>query len=273
MSITFIKREITKNYEKLTLSQVAELSTKVHAGLDLLESQGLPRTFTGLDMVDIRKNKTLFIAFKARERLFLVNMAFALKKASYYYKGKDLESATQAAFVGLIRACELYDPTTGYAFTTYADPWIRQGVATLNYKELNPLKIQPNLHYLKNKVKAEALRMQQKNIQVSISSLALALETDEKLIIRAINIPIVVSAQETVHGDDGQLKIDLIADTSSNQEEEEIRVDRFDISKLDPMTQIVYGDLLQKVILESPLTNTEKESVTHALRKLRQASA
>lgn len=35
----------------------------------------------------------------------------------------------QAALVGLIRAAELFDPTTGYTFATYADYHMRQAIA------------------------------------------------------------------------------------------------------------------------------------------------
>ncbi len=44
----------------------------------------------------------------------------------------DLDDAIAAGNLGLIRAAELYDPSLGYTFTTYAWDWIRQAIGRAN---------------------------------------------------------------------------------------------------------------------------------------------
>jgi RNA polymerase sigma factor (sigma-70 family) len=42
------------------------------------------------------------------------------------YPAADIEDRTQDGMLGLIRAAQLYDPTRGFTFATYAMFWIRQ---------------------------------------------------------------------------------------------------------------------------------------------------
>lgn len=47
----------------------------------------------------------------------------------------------QVGAIGLMRAAEMYDPTRGYAFSTYANHWIRSTVSRYNLKTLTPVHL------------------------------------------------------------------------------------------------------------------------------------
>jgi RNA polymerase sigma factor (sigma-70 family) len=51
----------------------------------------------------------------------------------------------QAGCVGLIRAAEKYDHTRGYAFSTYANHWIRSEVGRYSLKTLTPVYVSENV--------------------------------------------------------------------------------------------------------------------------------
>jgi RNA polymerase primary sigma factor len=64
---------------------------------------------------------------------------FGSAKVSYNWGGCNTMDLLQQGAIGLVRAAELYDPTRGYAFSTYATPWIRQAVrrfANSNYSSI-----------------------------------------------------------------------------------------------------------------------------------------
>ena len=47
----------------------------------------------------------------------------------------------QVGTMGLFKAAEKYDPSRGYAFSTYATHWIRSHVGRYNMKASSPFKI------------------------------------------------------------------------------------------------------------------------------------
>ena len=47
----------------------------------------------------------------------------------------------QIAVIGLIRAAEKYDPTRGYAFSTYATFWMRSTVGRYNLRTITPVHV------------------------------------------------------------------------------------------------------------------------------------
>ena len=47
----------------------------------------------------------------------------------------------QVGAMGLMRAAEKYDPRKGYAFSTYANHWIRSAVSRYNMKTLTPVHV------------------------------------------------------------------------------------------------------------------------------------
>lgn len=68
-------------------------------------------------------------AQRARRRLIETNLRLVVAIARKFMgRGMPLEDLVQEGTIGLDRAVDLYDPSRGYAFTTYAYWWIRQAI-------------------------------------------------------------------------------------------------------------------------------------------------
>lgn len=79
----------------------------------------------------MKYGETEEIRRQARNDMVLHNMRLAVKIAKKYMNlspSLSLADLTQAGMIGLMNACEKFDPEQGFRFTTYAAPWIRQAV-------------------------------------------------------------------------------------------------------------------------------------------------
>ena len=66
---------------------------------------------------------------KALHLLISHNLRMVLKIARRYVnRGLAFEDLIEEGNLGLIRACEKFDPTLGFRFSTYAFPWITQSI-------------------------------------------------------------------------------------------------------------------------------------------------
>ena len=69
---------------------------------------------------------------KAYERFFTANIRMVISIARRYTaiaRELTIDDLTMEGMVGLSRAIELFDPTRGYKFSTYAFNWIRQSIS------------------------------------------------------------------------------------------------------------------------------------------------
>lgn len=66
---------------------------------------------------------------------------FMDRKSRYQWGSVETVDYLQQGAIGLTRAAELYDPARGYAFSTYANHWIRSAVTRYNMKSLTPISV------------------------------------------------------------------------------------------------------------------------------------
>lgn len=98
-SFTDFLREISQ-FPSLTVQEEVELATAAHAG-DL----------------------------SARDRLVNGNVRFLVSVAKQYAgQGVPLDDLIQEGYMGMLRAAELFDPTKGFKFISFAVWWIRQAI-------------------------------------------------------------------------------------------------------------------------------------------------
>ena len=68
---------------------------------------------------------------KARNRMIAANMRLAIAEANRQVRtcqSMEFRDLVQEAALGLARATEMYDPSRGYKFSTYAYWWVRQAI-------------------------------------------------------------------------------------------------------------------------------------------------
>jgi RNA polymerase sigma factor (sigma-70 family) len=91
---------------------------------------------------DIQRNRAIDKLVRHNLRLIpKIVRRCTLHKRSFTFGDVNCEDLLQAGTIGLRRAAELYDPKRGYAFSTYAMPWIYQSVQSDIYENISTIRV------------------------------------------------------------------------------------------------------------------------------------
>ncbi|MEB3277048.1 MAG: sigma-70 family RNA polymerase sigma factor [Cyanobacteriota bacterium] len=112
-------------YPLLTAFQEIELSRQIRLMLDLQARENKHYTK--------REQRSIKIGMKAKEKLMRHNLRLVVHIARRFcvqnrHESMDMADFIQEGALGLARACEMYDGTKGYKFSTYAYWWIKQAL-------------------------------------------------------------------------------------------------------------------------------------------------
>jgi len=117
-------RDYLNEIGKIPLLSAAEeiaLGNSIQAMMPLLEKEELTKA----------EEKVVRIGKRAKKRMVQGNLRLVISVASKYNKMTarlSMQDLVQEGNIGLIRAVEMFDPSRGYKFSTYAYWWIRQGI-------------------------------------------------------------------------------------------------------------------------------------------------
>jgi len=210
----------------LTATEEIEYSRQIQAMLAVQADHPDPATHTHQQRVIVRRG------LRAKERMIVRNLRLVVTVAKKYLKrctSLEMLDLVQDGNMGLARATELFDPSRGYKFSTYAYWWIRQSISRGVQDRDRMIRIP--IHRHEKVVKARAFMNHQLAMtgrMPTIAECAAAIGAQpEDLQASLVMAQDVCSLDAKAAGDSGNSPImDLIPDQSSLNQDDEYLLER-----------------------------------------------
>lgn len=205
----FMKDVLT--YKLLTKEEEFELSKKIIEGA----------SYVGKNNLTTEEQALLEAGYEAREKLIIHNLRLVVAISKRYQGQLDQMDLISEGALGLMRAAERYDYTTGNRFSTYATWWIKQAMSRAIAKYARTIKIPIHLVEKLNKLYRTTIRLQTKlNKEPTIEEIAKALKVSVSEVesLQSLSTSIISLNQEI--GDEGDTTLqDFIASDLDTPEE------------------------------------------------------
>jgi RNA polymerase sigma factor (sigma-70 family) len=197
-------------YPLLTPQQEIQLGRRVSRWQELRHAERL----TTVEQRELRSGE------RARQRFIQSNLQLVVHVARKYHKRQnrslELMDLVQEGNIGLARAVELFDPSRGYKFSTYAYWWIRQAITRALIMQDSMIRLPTSLHELLFKIGRTAQAMAHRlGREPTMTELAAEVNLETKdlatILKRAYKV---TSLDQKVHDADSGSIGDAIADPS-----------------------------------------------------------
>ena len=245
-------------YPLLTPQQEIQLGRRVAKWQELRQSD---RPLTTDERRELRSGE------RARQRFIQSNLQLVVHVARKYEKrnNRTLEfmDLIQEGNIGLARAVELFDPSRGYKFSTYAYWWIRQGISRALMQHDAMIKLPTSLHetlYKVNRIIQQLSHQLGRSPTMAETANAMEMDTEELSYLLKQTYR-VTSLDQSVNNSDSNSISDIIADPNSCDDSVEVRQEIRDMMEcfekyLDDTTkQVLKARMLAKPASWSELEN------------------
>lgn len=259
-------------YPLLTKSQEIGLGSQIQAWMKICDKD--EKDYTEEEKRIAKAGK------RARKKFIDCNLRLVVSVAKKYAgscRNLGLMDLIQEGNIGLIRAVEKFDPTLGYAMSTYAYWWIRQAVNRAIHTSEYTIRLPSNIQESLSKIR-KAVEQLEKELSrpPKVNEIAERCCFSVEEVSFAMNVPkAYVSLDATgVDGDRPSALIDLICDDLSSNTiedaEERIQLDRLR-STIDNYLDEISKFVLLERIKDPPTAWKKLASMTGiGMAKLRQ---
>lgn len=111
---------------------------------------------------------------RAKTRLVEANMRLVINIAKHYHNSLvPFEDLIQEGAIGLMTACERYDPSRGYRFSTYATHWIKQAISRAIDNKARAIRVPAHVSETLRKIeRARATMLREHGEEPTVEQLA-----------------------------------------------------------------------------------------------------
>ena len=217
----------------LTNSEEIQQYVKDIRKIPIISHERQEEIFTRLIDKKITKEEKL----KLHNELIKGNLRFVISVAKMYQgQGMDLLDVISEGNIGLIKAAERFDPTSGLKFISYAVWWIRQSIMQSLNENSRTIRIPSNLVQDAQKAKKEDINQED----------TFFTKSDMEDVV-GLNLPYCVGLYKEINEEGDQL-IDLIPNKNSPNPEDSVNTPEEIKKRVNLMLSIL--DDREKIIIE-----------------------